>query len=249
MEASDYPVDFQYAESQAIFEEVFPLYRESSLAVIRRISDHRELSGFDGFNKRLKISCGLQLGFSDKLAIKREDTRACYALMYRVSDLWYAFEQLLSLQPEVIPKETNSKVKPYSEQTLQDVGLDKVGEHFGRLVHEHVTKESRWRREVYPLLSYFINNTKGGTKTALRSTLASVRSKTPLDIQDLLALCYGMRNLYVHHGVMAALGTRDYALKRRLYGAMLDGLTLASFQAGNVYAERVLALLESESAE
>ena len=69
--------------------------------------------------------------------------------------------------------------------------------------------------------------------------------KKPLEFEHLLAIAYGLRNLYVHEGVMAALGTKDYALKRRLYQVVLDNLILSSLVVGSEYARRVIARVES----
>ena len=44
---------------------------------------------------------------------------------------------------------------------------------------------------------------------------------------------------------MAALGTKDYALKRRLYEVVLDNLILSCLFVGNEYARRVLSKLET----
>lgn len=236
-----YPASFFYVEAQRIFEEIYPQYRERSREVLRRIETERNFSQFDAFNKRLKISCGLELSFSDQLNIHREDTRACYVLMYKISDLWYAFEHLLAIAPPTIPCESKSKVAPFSRETVEVVGLVPVSELFGELSGQHVTAESKWRKELYPVLSYFINNTERGTKKALQRSLKAVKEKNPWGIEDLLALAYGIRNLYVHKGVMAALGTQDYALKRRLYQVILDCLKLAAFQLGSAYAECALA--------
>jgi len=236
----DQPAKFFHPPASDMFERIFADYRPRSKALLQLIKHDTTLSRFDAFNKRLKMACGLSIEFSDDLGIVRPDTRACYVLMYRITDVWYAFEHLLSVADAEIPRASDSKIVLYSPDVIVATGLAEVGHLFGRLIAENVTRESSWRRELYPVLAYFVNNTQRGTKKALEQVLARVKAKESLGLGDLLALSYGLRNLYVHEGVMASMGTKDYALKRRLYEVILDCLTLAAFALGSSYAERVV---------
>ncbi|NJM45275.1 MAG: hypothetical protein HC860_03215 [Alkalinema sp. RU_4_3] len=93
-------------------------YNENAKLLIRNIGNDRNLSRFDTFNKRFKISWGMKIEFTDNLRITKGDTRACYMMMLKVSDLWFAFEHLLEIASEVIPRDLSNaaKVNPYSEQ-------------------------------------------------------------------------------------------------------------------------------------
>jgi hypothetical protein len=234
------PAKFFHTHSLEMFDRIFVDYKQQSKAVLSLIKHDRKLSRFDAFNKRLKISCGLNISFSDDLGIVRDDTRSCYALMYRISDIWYAFEHLLSVADTEISRLSKSKTVLYPPDVLIATGLVEVERIFGQLIDENVTREPSWRRELYPMLAYFINNTNGGTRKALEECSARVKAKERFRLQELLAISYGLRNLYVHEGVMAAMGGRDYALKRRLYEVVLDCLTLAAFTLGSAYAKRVV---------
>lgn len=242
--AANYPINLYFPESRALFEESFPLYRERTKAILHLIKEDRSLSRFDAFNKRLKIACGLQFQFSDQLNITKPDTRACYELMYRIADIWYAYEHLLSVSNDDLPRMNTSKVALFHSDVFEAIGLPRIERCFSTLFAANVTDESKWRRELYPVLAYFINNTNGATQKALRRCSNAVKEKRTVEFEHLLALAYGMRNLYVHEGVMAALGTRDYALKRRLYQVVLDCLILSCIFVGNEYARRVLARME-----
>lgn len=235
----DYPINLFKAEPESLLADVYPVYATRSKEVLRLVKEHRELSTFDAFNKRFKIACGLKITFTDKLNIKREDTRACYELMYRISDLWYALEHLIEISNPEIPK-SGSKVQPYSDETMQAIGLSDVESCFAASFRHYVAAESSWRQQVYIVIASLAKNAKGKSKIALKNCSDGIRKRRPLGFNDLLALAYALRNMFVHEGATAALGTKDYKVKRRLYEVVHDHLVLSALVIGSEYAQRVL---------
>jgi hypothetical protein len=236
------PISFFYESSREMFAEIYLQYEPHSKSVIRMIPNDKSLHGFDAFNKRLKISCGLKMQFSDNLSIKNPDTRACYELMYKVVDIWFAFEHLLEVSKNEIPRtEPEKKFFRYADDVMNATRLAKVEYHFNNLMTQEITKESKWRQELYRLLANFrIKLGNKNLKDAMKDCMDQIKGKKPLQFNHLLALSFGLRNLFVHYGAVAAMGTKDYALKRRMYEVLHDCLILASFTLANEYARRIL---------
>jgi hypothetical protein len=229
-----------YDSSQALLEALYPNYSTNSKALISRIGQDKKLSQFDTFNKRLKISWGMRIEFNDNLPIKDEDTRACYMLMLKISDLWFAFEHLVQTSSELIPTDapSRSSVDLYRDSTLAALGFPDITSHFNRLLYTHVLHKPNYRKEMYRLLAYLKNNTKGGTKNAIADTIARIKEKQELQTKHIFALAYGIRNVYVHKGVAAALGSKNYRLKRVLYSILYDSLILYSLALGDAYCRK-----------
>jgi hypothetical protein len=231
-----------FDSSQALLESLYEGYSVNAKSLISKISQDKGLSDFDRFNKRLKISWGMKIEFTDNLPITREDTRACYVLMLKISDLWFAFEHLVNTACEVIPKDAASpnKVDLYQDSTLEAIGFHDITSNFNRLLYEHVLHKKTFRREVYPLLAYLKNNTRSGTRSMISDTILLIRDKKELQAKHIFALAYGIRNIYVHEGVAAALGTSNYQVKRILYSVLYDALILYSLELGDSYCREKL---------
>lgn len=227
-----------FQSNQALLESLYKDYKPNSKALISKTGDDKSLSQFDRFNKRFKISWGMKIEFTDELRISKEDTRACYILMLKITDLWFAFEHLVDTANEVIPKDTssaNSKVDFYQESTLKALGFDVITSNLNQLLYGQVLHDKRYRREVYLLLAYLKNNTTGGTKNLISDTKLLISDKKELQAKHIFALAYGIRIVYVHEGVAAALGSSNYRVKRLLYSVLYDALILYSLVLGNSY--------------
>ena len=240
-------MDFYFDSSAAIGVPLYELYSKNALILIRNIKQDKSISNFERFNKRLKISWGLRIEFTDNLAITQATTRNCYALMLKLSDLWFAFEHLGNAVTDIFPKDKDpkSKVDFYTDDTLSILKFDKITKNFNSLLWEHVLHRSPWRRDMYPYFSYLKNNTKGGVAARISETIDYIKKKQELSERHLFSLAYGIRNLYIHVGVSAALGGRNYEVKEYFYMVLYDTLILFSLQLGNVYSERKFITLNS----
>lgn len=135
-------MELYFKSSEALLEELYTRYRESSKHVISRIRHDTGLSRFDSFNKRFKISWGMQVEFTDDLRITNEDTRACYRLMLKIANLWFAFEHLAETASQLIPADkrpsNNSKVDLYLDSTMETLGFDTITSNFNVLFSGYV---------------------------------------------------------------------------------------------------------------
>lgn len=232
-----------FESSQILLQGLYDRYSENTKRLIPMIRQDRNISSFDSFNKRLKMSWGMKVEFSDNLSITREDTRACYTLMLKISDLWFAFEHLVKTASDVISKDEdrNSKVNFYTKDTLESIGFDPITLNFNQLLKTQVLHRAVWRRETYPFIQYLVRDTEGGTKKLIADALLHIQESRELQAKHIFALAYGIRNVYVHKGVAAALGSKNYKVKRAFYLVMYDTLILYSLALGNTYCCKKLA--------
>lgn len=232
-----------FQTSQILLESLYERYSENAKRLIPLIRQDRTLSSFDSFNKRFKLSWGMEIEFTNSLSITKEDTRACYVLMLKISDLWFAFEHLVKTAADIIPKDEdrNSNVNFYSSSTMQMLEFDPITLNFNQLLKTQVLHRSVWRREIYLFIQYLVRDTQGGTQRLIADALSHVQESRELQAKHIFALAYGIRNVYVHKGVAAALGSRNYQVKRAFYLVMYDALILYSLALGNAYCCEKLA--------
>lgn len=241
-------MSLHYDSSKEILNMIYMNYSVNSKSVISRIKEDKNLSKFDAFNKRLKITWGMKIEYTDELPITGEATRICYTLMLKISDLWFAFEHLVATSNTIIPKDAaknNSKVDLYRDSTLEELGFNNINENFNQLMKSFILNKSNRRRDMYIVLAYIKNNTERGTQTLLKEVVDLIREGSELQTKHIFALSYGIRNIYAHKGVSAALGSNNYELKRDFYRVLYDSLILYSLALGNAFCEKYLASINS----
>lgn len=194
----------------------------------------------------------MQLEFTDGLNITKPVTRDCYRLMLKISDLWFAFEHLVKTSCDVIPKKkiklkngkaSESMTDLYDSETINTLGFLPITSHFNQLLKEHVLHKDSWRNEVYIFLGILKKNTLRETQETISDLIDVIRNSRDLEEKHIFALAYGIRNIYVHKGVSAALGGKKYEVKRALYSALYDCLILYSLALGNRYCESKLEII------
>lgn len=235
-----------FKSSQAILESCYPEYVELAKQLISQILQDKTLSRFDRFNKRLKISWGMEISFTDNLKITRQETRDCYALMQKISNLWFAFEYLVEVSQEVVLKDNirNSKVDFYTQATSEVLGFNCITTDLNQNLNSQILCKNAWRSEFYSLLTYLKNHTKGGCKSNVAEIVELTKNHSLLHERHIFSLIYAIRNVYVHEGVAAALGGKKYfhyRLKRDLYYILHDALILYSIILGKNYCQRKLS--------
>jgi hypothetical protein len=242
-------MELVHDSSQVLLEGLYESYSTHSKRIISNIRRDRELSQFNSFNKRLKISWGMRIQFTDSLPIKNEDTRACYELMLKIADLWSAFEHLTETVSKLIEKDkrpsNNSKVDLYQDSTMKTLGFDNITLNFNELLWDRVLHTPGYRNEIYMMLAYLKNGTKRQTQKLLVEAMALIKERHPLQEKHIFALAYGIRNIYLHDGVAAALGHRNHKAKRALYLVLHDSLILYSLTLGDSYCQKYLQTMDS----
>lgn len=238
------PSEVYFDSSKTILSNLYPHYRTHSKAVIAAINHDKKLSEFDRFNRRFKISWGLKIDFTDTLPIRSDYTRQCYLLMIKIADLWFAFEHLVETASYLIPKDAclanKSKTDLYQESTLLLIGFHSTTDNFNALISTHLVNKPRQRRELYLILAYIKKNIQNKTKKLIEETITFIKNKQNLHTKHILALCYGIRNIYAHNGVAAALGSKNYRFKQIFYLILYDSLVLYALSLGNHYCIKYL---------
>ena len=69
--ASANRIDLCFDSSKALLDALYTNYSANAKIVISKIRQDKMLSQFDRFNKRLKISWGMKIEFTDNLPITR----------------------------------------------------------------------------------------------------------------------------------------------------------------------------------
>jgi hypothetical protein len=233
--------------NQPLLKNLLESYTESSRLLIPKVRQDRDLSKFDRFNKRFKISCGMKIEFTDNLPITREDTRTCYMLMLKISDLWFAFEYLRNIALKIIPSDVDPKSNPpskvdfYKEATLEELGFSPITSNFNQLMYSKVLHREVWICEVNHSLKYLSKGARKKQKELIEDAILLIEDKQSLQPKHLYSIAYGIRNAYVHEGVAAALGSGKYHIKKALYSIVYDALVLYSLALADVYCRRKLA--------
>ncbi|GAA5531244.1 hypothetical protein [Herpetosiphon gulosus] len=144
----------------------------------------------------------------------------------------------------LIPKDAylsnKSKTDLYQESTLLLIGFHSTTDNFNALISTHLVNTPQQRRELYLILAYIRNNTQNKTKKLIEETITFIKNKQNLHTKHILALCYGIRNIYAHNGVAAALGSENYRFKQIFYLILYDSLVLYALSLGNHYCIKYL---------
>lgn len=238
---------------EGLWRKHFEEYKKYSKLLIQKIDeDKANISEFDTFNRRFKISRNITIRFNDELKITREDTRKCYELMLKLSDLWFAYEHLLHVCEQIIPppQPNSNKCNKYPEEKYRLWGINDLIELGNSLFWQSLFHTSANRKWFYPYLGIMKKNTRSGTKNLLQEVHEAVKDKNKMEVRHFLVLVYGIRNIYVHQGMNATMGSEKYHLKRLLFEALHDILSLLCIQLGTVYLKEKLhqlALVNSDS--
>ncbi len=239
-----------FDSNQDLLENLFKSYSANAKYVISNHHRHdKNLQYFNSFNKRLQISWGMRIEFTDDLRITSEEIRACYRLMLKISDLWSAFEHLVKVASKLIAKDkepgNTSKVDLYQDSTMRTLGFNAITLNVNELWRDRVIHVPTYRHEIHMMLAYLENGTKGQTKKLLVEVRQLIKKKQPLREKHIFALAYGIRNIYLHDGVAAALGHPKYQAKRALFKLLHDSLILYSLALGDSYCQKYLQTLET----
>ena len=218
--------------------ELLEEHARRSKAIIRRIRERREFSQYDTFNKRFKLNLGMQIDYVHEMTgVTRAETQLVYKYMLKISDLWGAFEHLCQTchEQEVIRTLSQSKTNLYDEAQQRELGFDRAVAAFNQVLQEELYPNKRYKVEMYRVLAYLKNNTKGGTQKEIGRIHESVKAYAPLSFQQVNALAYALRNLYVHKGVAASLGTKSMTFKVLLYSMLYEYLVVCCYRLGVGY--------------
>lgn len=229
-------MQFHHDSSAQLGAPLYDQYADVATPLLRHTAEDKTLSTFVSYNNRFKVSCAMQIDLSGVSNIKRQDTRDCYVLMIKIADLWFSYEHLQRLAREIFPwKKKYKTVDAFDQETMSVLGFDPITENFNCLMRSHVLHTPAFRKQIYLLLEILKENTKDGTQTTIGEIKPLIRDGARLDTRHAMALAYGLRNVYAHKGVAAAMGLDDYRVKKALYLVVYDTLMLYSLALGSAY--------------
>jgi len=242
-------MNYWCSESVELGERLYEEYTLASKPLLARTAQDRSgLGTFAAFHRRFLTSWYMKIDLSEVPRLTQQETRDCYILMLKISDLWFSFEHLSKIAESDIKKKSGkSSVDLYDSATLASTGLDVVTEHFNSMLNTRVLYQSKWRQVIYKLLAYLKNNTVNHTQRTLGEIRDLIKDRKPLQTKHSFALVYGLRNLYVHKGVTASLGSKQYTVHRAFFMVLHDAVLLYSLALAGRFSRLMLAKSEAVS--
>ena len=220
-------------------DEFLIAYSEEALITLRKISEDRTLSNFDSFNKRVQLNLGMEIGYNHGMSsITRAQTQDVYRYMLKISDLWFAFEYICvqaNIRGHVKKFEKcKSKCDIYPQITITLLQIDEPVKAFNVHLQDAFSVNKMYKVELYRILAYLGNNTNPFLKQEMKNfkTLLKGNTEFNLEFKNINYLLYALRNIYVHKGVSASLGTKSMKFKVMLYSMLYEYLIVVCHQIG-----------------
>lgn len=187
------------------------------------------------FDIRFRLGLSLQVGFdSDISYTKTETTRKAYKLIYKLNDLWFAYEGLYKLCAEVSFLKSNpTKSRPFTGEKIQELDLADPIDHFNQYLNENLLNQSRSKEDFADYLLYLKENSKGRVQSELLNSFSvDLERNAPTNFSEIIAFIYAIRNMHVHNTDTAKSGVKYYKTKIEALKNCHDFLVLSILQIG-----------------
>ena len=220
-------------------DEFINAYSEEVLNTLRKISEDKTLSNFDSFNKRMQLNSGMEIDYNHGMSsVTRAQTQDVYRYMLKISDLWFAFEYICvqaNIRGNVkMFEKCRSKCDIYPQTTIASLQINKPVKAFNVHLQEAFSVNKMFKVELYRILAYLGNNTNNFLKQEMKNFKSLLKGNTEFDLEfkNINYLLYALRNIYVHKGVSASLGTKSMKFKNMLYSMLYEYLLVVCHQIG-----------------
>lgn len=235
------------AQYQADYEQLFEEYTElfSTYYELMEYEIPRSLRLFD---IRFRLALSLQVSFDSQISYtKTESTRRTYALIFKLNDLWFAYEGLYQICKDRNWLKTNAtKATPFTAELGQNLGLELWSQAFAKKWQQAMRHQPRFHNDCLGYVDYLQKSASGKTQQRLLAQLRHQLQKPDLvDFNSLLALIYAIRNMYVHNTDTAKSGVHQYKTKIEILGMCNDFLTLVLLQIAHQILAELIAELTS----
>lgn len=222
------------------------MYEGAFEAISEKASVNPELNLFDvRLNNAISTTITLDPNFRHA---KTECNRDAYALMLRLSNIWFCYEALLhACDTENLLENTKSKMDAISSHLLHELDMEydlfEVRLEFwgmnGNIVHN-----PKYRADMQRYADHLIT---GATSKEQKKFLADVYNRftnnDQFSIQEALAFAYAVRNQYVHAGESPESGVKYIETKIAALKASYDFLVLFCLRLGELLIDKKLANL------
>lgn len=240
-------INLNNKDSQLIIDKIYPEYKELMTEIKRAKKEGDDLGELIKFNRRIRISLGVTIEFGDIQETQKKEVKDSYVQMIKISDMWFSFEKISDIYKKQNKKESNkSKTKIFSEQEIEKIGINESNKNFNTMLENLLSEDKKNRQEIHGvILPYLCNNTTGGTKNTLDGISDKIKQCKELEMNEINALAYGIRNIYAHEGATAALGSSRYAQKNKIFKIIYDTLVINSFMICISVCKEKLAVLKN----
>ncbi len=228
-----------------LFSALWKVYSENAkktLELFNTAGYGSSQKAFSAINNRLSVSLGMSINFGHKINIRGEDTLRIYALLLKISDLWFVVENThkvfcknkLDLQSELIQKHPQKRFLIFNDSINQAPLFVPIAEIFIRFLEKAEAKSDKLE-----LLKKTINEISRELKGELKAEIDKWLQETfpKVESTQILALAYGIRNFYSHNGAVAKIGHDKNSFTRKFLEMVHDALILYAIYLANLYAE------------
>ena len=184
------------------------------------------------FNIRFRLALDLQIDFEGGRAmVKSKGVKAAYQSLYRLVDMFNAYEAYVSYQKDVhdrfIPKGRvqDDRKNRSAERKLRKTGADQPLLDLYKAIQEKANTKEVFKRKFESYLEKVLDteNVKGGMRQAFLEIQGDFKANRDTRVINILALIYGERNLFYHNGEAAIMGM-TYVMRKWLLDKYREAL-------------------------
>ncbi len=214
-------------------ERLFKFYFEKYLS---KLDELKELTEEDFprslrlFDIRFRLALSLQISFDNSISYtKTETTRKTYRLILKLNDLWFAYEGLYKLLQEGNYLRSNpTKSDPFTQERIEEFELDECIDFFNDYLDAHFYTNPRRKNDTESYIQHLIDHSTGRTQPLLLENLKNnIQQEFEAPFNQILALIYAIRNMYVHNADSARTGVKQYQTKIELLKNCIDFLIIS----------------------
>lgn len=242
------------------FDRIYSDYENSNKNILPKAFDEEDenktanlLQFYDDFIKfDAKLRLGLAINeikltntFVDE---KQGDLKQCHLLLYKFSDIWFAYEAFFIFHQKASALDLSSrKIIWLNDSTNYDYSeTDEINNSLN-IANRELENEFNnidARRSLKDYLQYCETLAKGGQKTRLNNILNNiiVEENIPnLCHTDLLTIGYSIRNNFVHNGEITVYPENfTYFLKKKLLLILYKYLVVVTIKSATITIEKKL---------
>jgi hypothetical protein len=157
-------------------------------------------------------------------------------LIIKLNDLWFVYEGLYKICQEYkLLKVNATKYDPFTDAVLEDLGLDDIITNHNKFFKENIIEIPLRKLDCLQYFKYIHDNSTAKSIRLLifklMSELSDVeRPSSSPSFNQIFAIIYGIRNMYVHATDTAKAGVKHFKTKILLLSNLNDMMTLVSMK-------------------
>jgi hypothetical protein len=163
---------------------------------------------FNFFDIKLRMAFAISDISLNEQMMRRKygDLKLCHLMLYKLADLWFAYEAFFKLYKFINSKEIQSKIIWLNQNTNSEYQqIQNIVVSLTRLNNELKQKfDTNAKREhLKNYLTYCRNNSQGGQSNRLQNIIDKIQTESDLPVfseSEILTITYSIRNNFAHNG-------------------------------------------------